>query len=139
MSPLMAKTGLIDRAGLLFVTILVAVSCSAPSGAVVKVPNAPSPPAGQLDLCPAAALTPFTLGGDPTKSPSVWGINSFGHVFAITWPAGFTARFSPNLQIVDPSGAVVATGGVVIADAGGGNDGNGDDGAYICIINGKTY
>lgn len=77
--------------------------------------------------------------GESTKSPSAWGINSFGDVFAITWPAGLTARFSPNLQIVDPSGAVVAMGGVVIADAGGGDDGNGGDGAYICIINGKTY
>lgn len=132
-------TRFVDRFSLLILTIVVIASCSSQSGSVVTIPTAPSPAAGQVDLCPAAALTPFTLAGDPTKSPAVWGINSFGDVFAITWPAGFTARFSPSLQIVDPSGAAVATGGVVIADAGGGDDGNGGDGAYICIINGKTY
>jgi hypothetical protein len=59
-------------------------------------------------------------------------------LFAITWPAGFRARFSPGLEILDPSGTVVARGGVVISDAGGGS-GLGGEGFDLCSINGKTY
>ncbi|HLY50777.1 MAG TPA: hypothetical protein VKR21_16435 [Solirubrobacteraceae bacterium] len=114
-------------------------SCSSPAGSVVKIPTEATAPAGASVLCPTAAFTPFTLAGDPTKSPAVWGINSYGQAFPITWPSGFTARFNPTLQIVDPTGAVVATGGVVITDAGGGGDGSGDNGEYLCIIDGKTY
>jgi hypothetical protein len=123
----------------LFVAATILGSCSSPAGSVVKIPTEPTSPAGDSVLCPTAAFTPFTLAGDPTKSPAVWGVNSFGEVFPITWPSGFTARFNPTLQILDPTGAVVATGGVVITDAGGGGVGSGDNGEYLCIINGKTY
>jgi hypothetical protein len=126
------------RAGILL-AVLLAAGCSSSAAKVVTIPTEPSPPAGQVDLCPTAAFTPFTLAGDPAKSPPVWGINSFGDVFAITWPTGFTARFSPGLQIIDPTGAVVATGGVVITGAGGGGDGSGGNGEYLCSIGGKTY
>jgi len=128
---------MIGRVGLLL-ALLVFAGCSSAAGTVVRIPTAPTPPPGAAELCPDALFTPFTLAGDPTKSPPVWGINSFGVAFQITWPSGFSARFSPALQIVDPSGAVVATGGVVISDAGGGGDGA-DDGEYLCSIGGKTY
>lgn len=115
-------------------TILVVANCSAAAGEMVNIPTRPSPPPGRLVLCPAALHTPFTLVGDRTKSPPVWGINLAGQPFAIVWPAGFRARFSPGLEILDPSGTVVARGGVV-SDAGGA----GDPTFGICGIGGKTY
>ena len=86
-------------------------------------------------MCPAVLHTPFTLAGDPTKSPPVWGIDAAARSFAIVWPAGFRARFSPGLEVLDPGGSVVARGGV-ISDAGGAG---GDNSFYICGIAGKTY
>lgn len=118
--------------------VLVLASCSSPAGSVVSIPIAATPPPGYADLCPQSLFGPFRLAGDPTKTPAVWGIGSTGARFPITWPAGFTARFTPSLEILDPSGTVVATGGVEVSGAGGGA-GNGGVGIYVCGLNGKSY
>ncbi len=123
--------------GAIFVGVL-AISCTPSIAPTVSIPTQPSPPPGQVELCANALRTPFTLAGDSSKNPAVWGIDSSGDAFAITWPAGFRARFSPSLEILDPSGNVVERGGVVISDAGGGS-GPGGEGFDICSIGGKTY
>lgn len=108
--------------------------CSAATGQTVTIPTLPSPSPGVQVLCTPALHTPFTLEGDRTKSPPVWGVDIFGRPFPIVWPPGFTARFTPGLEIVDPGGTVVARAGT-IRDAVG----TGDSTFYVCGIGGKVY
>ena len=116
---------------------VVVVSCeagSATAARTVSIPTLPSPSPGVEVLCATGLHAPFTLEGDATASPAVWGVDIAGHRFGIVWPPGFKARFSPGLEILDPSGAVVARAGTV-SDAGGA----GDDPFGVCSIDGKTY
>lgn len=85
-------------------------------------------------LCPLALHLPFTLAGDPSKSPPAWGIEPDGRRFEIVWPPGFRARFTPDLEIVDPNGSLIARAGTV-----GGIGGAGDDPFYPCNFGGKIY
>lgn len=65
-------------------------------------------------------------------------VASTGDGFAIRWPPGFTARFAPDLEVLDPGGKVVARGGESVTDAGGGGDPS--SGAfYVCAMGGETY
>lgn len=122
---------------LLLAPAFVFIACTAsPDASIVAVRTRPPAPSGQQILCPLGLFVPFTLVGDPTAHPPDWGVSQFdGHRIDFIWPAGFTARFDPDLEILDPSGAVVARAGT-ISDAGG----TGNEGLYqICGIGGKTY
>ncbi len=55
----------------------------------------------------------------------------------LVWPAGFSARFAPNLELLDPSGAVVGRQGDLIDDAGGGTAGG--NVTYVCELHGQVY
>jgi hypothetical protein len=119
--------------------ILGLTGCAAVTGGTVALPTLAPPPSGQTALCPAALHTPFTLEGDPASTPAVWGIDAGGLRFDIRWPAGFTARFTPSLEVLDPTGSVVARGGQTVRDAGGsGLDPVSNDFA-VCSIGGRTY
>ncbi|HEX5467176.1 MAG TPA: hypothetical protein VFW92_10935 [Candidatus Limnocylindrales bacterium] len=129
-----------SSAAMAVVLVVVAVGllgCSATPGAsIVAVRTRPPAPSGQQILCSVALHVPFTLVGDPTADPPDWGVTrADARRFDIVWPAGFTARFDPDLEILDPSGAVVARAGT-ISDAGGTGD---DQTVWICGIGGKTY
>ncbi len=115
--------------------VFLLADCSAGMAGTVTIPTFPSPSPGVQVLCPASLYTPFTLEGDPAASPPVWGVDRFGRRFDIIWPPGFRARFTPKLEILDPSGAVVARAGTV-SDAGGAGD---DNTRGICSIGGKVY
>jgi hypothetical protein len=114
------------------------VACSAGGGPAIALPVIqPTAPPGVHELCPLALHTPFTLEGDASKSPPVWGVDGAGATFAIFWPPGFTARFGPALEVLDPSGRVVARAGVV-RDLGGGGDPN--SGAFdVCSVGDTNY
>ena len=82
-----------------------------------------------------AQLIPFTLTGDSHATPSVWGIDNTGRRFDIVWPYGFHARFDPALEVLDPTGRVVAKAGLVSDASGAG----GGDSVAICDIGGQQY
>ena len=85
-------------------------------------------------------MVPFILHGDPSDPTHVWGEVTVGgktSTWRITWPYGFSARYDPALEILDPSGAVVAREGQLISDAAG--SGNGLDAVSICMIGGRQY
>lgn len=112
------------------------LGCSGGGGAMVAVPTTRPVPSGQTILCSAAQLIPFTLTGDARTTPSVWGIRSIdGSRFEIVWPYGFHARFDPTLEVLDPTGQVVAKAGLV-SDAGGVGGG---DSVFICEIGDQQY
>jgi hypothetical protein len=119
--------------------ILGLAGCSAVNGAAVALPTLAPPPSGQTVLCPAALHTPFTLEGDPAATPAVWGIDAAGLRFDIRWPEGFTARFTPTLEVLDPAGNVVARGGQTVRDAGGSGLNPVSNDFAVCSIGGRTY
>ena len=114
------------------------VGCSAAGSPGIALPvTRPTAPPGVHELCPLALHTPFTLAGDASKSPPVWGVDGAGATFAIFWPPGFTARFSPDLEVLDPSRHVVERAGLVTDLGGGGDPATG--GFDVCSVGTTNY
>lgn len=133
----MSVGGLLSSGAMVLTAVVMVVGCGAggaSTAGTVNIPTLPSPSPGVEVLCASALHAPFTLEGAATASPAVWGVDIARHRFGIVWPPGFSARFSPGLEILDTSGAVVARQGTV-SDAGGA----GDDPFYVCSIDGKIY
>jgi hypothetical protein len=47
-----------------------------------------------------------TLAGSPTDPRVAWAVDAKGGRHEIVWPPGFTARFDPDLAVLDTSGKV---------------------------------
>lgn len=80
--------------------------------------TAPSPtlPTIQANGCEGVGLLNATLAGDANDPHLAWLVQN-GTRMDVVFPAGFTARFNPRLEIVDGSGAAVAHEGDVIDGA----------------------
>ena len=52
-----------------------------------------------------------TLAGSPTDPRVAWLAEPQGGRVEIVWPSGFTARFDPDLAVVDATGKVVYRAG----------------------------
>jgi hypothetical protein len=63
-----------------------------------------------LGACRGVGLD-ATLTGDPTDPRVAWLIGTDGRRQEIVWPPGLTARFDPELQVLDRSGAIVFRAG----------------------------
>ncbi len=85
-----------------------------PSGALA-IPTDPNLVSGsELGiLCTANAVIPDVEGylqGDPADAAwPVWIEAADGHRQYITWPAGFSARFTPGAELLDEQGILVLT------------------------------
>ena len=99
----------------------VAASLGACQLAEQRVPLATSepPPGGQLEACPNALLASVRLEGDPAQRPAVWVVGQDGRRLSILWRHGFSARFTPRLELLDEDGKVVAREGDVLNLGGG--------------------
>ena len=74
-------------------------------------PN-PSLPTLSGDIPPCAGVgTEATLAGSPTDPRLAWMVDSHGRRHEIVWQRGFTARFDPDLAVLDASGKVVYRAG----------------------------
>jgi len=88
-------------------------------------------------VCMNASLVPFRLAGSADDPDHVWAVGEQLHnKIRLAWPSGFYARLQPQLEVFGGDGTVVAHGGVVIDDAGGGNGGN--DTFDVCSIGGRN-
>ena len=98
------------------VAVLAAASLGACQLAAQRVPLATSEPpaAGQLEACPNALLASVRLEGDPAQRPAVWVVGQDGRRLSILWRHGFSARFTPRLELLDEDGDVVAREGDVL-------------------------
>jgi hypothetical protein len=57
----------------------------------------------------------MTIRGDPNDPWLAWEVGPAGGRLNVWWPEGYTARFNPQLEIVDPTGRVVLHDGDAIA------------------------
>jgi hypothetical protein len=73
---------------------------------------APSLPTLSQENPPCAGVgTEATLTGTPTDPRLAWMVDPQGGRHEIVWPRGFTARFDPDLAVLDASGKVVYRAG----------------------------
>ena len=59
----------------------------------------------------AGVGTEATLAGSPTDPRLAWMVDPQGRRHEIVWPRGFSARFDPDLAVLDASGKVVYRAG----------------------------
>ena len=103
-----------------------------PDGTVAIPTSAPG-----ATVCETGGIVPFTLQGSPTDPDHIWGVGETMHDrIRLRWPPGFTGRLGADIEVIDPTGRVVARSGDVVTDAGGGG---GSDEVDICQIGGRIY
>ena len=115
---------------------LLALGLSATLGACGTAPG-PTPTAflgtvtlPTFDTAVCAGIgTDATLTGDPADPRVAW-LESGGQRVDAVFPVGFTARFTPKLEVLDAHGVVVAQEGTHI-------DGGCVAGDYLLIFSGK--
>ena len=61
--------------------------------------------------CRGVALLNVTLAGDPNDPRVAWLASTGGGRREIIWPPGFSARFDPNLEVLDAAGREVFRAG----------------------------
>lgn len=68
-------------------------------------------PPGMLvhDICAGVGLDGVSVTGDPEDPRIVWLRDRNGRAsdIQLLWPAGYTARFTPQLEVLDEAGAIV--------------------------------
>jgi hypothetical protein len=101
------------------------------------LPTIAPPPSGTSSDCDLAGLR-GTLAGSAADPWLAWMVPGDGTRVDVKWPPGFTARFAPGLEVLNPAGAVVARAGDE-TQLGGGLAG--DDPLFFntCNVNGTTY
>ena len=63
-----------------------------------------------------------SLHGDAADPHVAWLVNDLGNRIDVTWPPGYRARFTPEIEVLDANGVVVLkegdaiTGGCVTGD-----------------------
>jgi hypothetical protein len=73
-----------------------------------------------------------TLIGDPADPRVAWLDDDRGGRHELIWPPGYTARFTPELRVIDTSGTVVFRGGERID--GGCTAGSVDDPGEVLVM-----
>lgn len=99
------------------------------AGCSVVQPN-PALPTVDAGGCRGVGIPDATLTGDPKEPRVAWVIQD-GHRRDVVFPNGYTARFSPKLEILDASGHVVARDGDAIT--GGCTTGSDAQGALLIL------
>jgi len=78
------------------------------------IPTLPTLTTFAEDTACAGVGTAATLVGSPTDPRLAWLVDFQGGRHEAVWPRAFTARFDPDLAVLDPSGKVVYRAGDVI-------------------------
>ena len=95
------------KRGLLVATVVVLLAaCGATPTPSPSLPTL----ASDVTVCEGVGGV-ATLAGSPTDPRLAWTVDPTGGRHEIVWPPGFTARFDPDLAILDASGKVVFRAG----------------------------
>jgi|GEM_PF-2561403 len=76
----------------------------------------PALAAGEYYMCAGVGLLHATLRGDPSDPWVAW-LDLGARRANVTWPDGYRARFSPDLEVLDAAGTVVLRDGSSISGA----------------------
>jgi len=60
----------------------------------------------------------MTIRGDASDPRIVWEVGPSGGRQDVAWPEGCTARFTPKLEVIDPSGRVILRDGDQLTGGG---------------------
>jgi hypothetical protein len=96
--------------------LLVAPACGGGQPSLTWSPL-PTLPPGPAPTCAGAGVTEATVRGNPTLASPVWFEVASRNIPTV-WPFGYTARFVPDLEVVDSAGNVIAREGTVLTDVG---------------------
>lgn len=104
-------------------TIKVASSMTPVASGEIALPTEPpiGLPPGTPVACAGIGIS-AVLHGDAADPHVAWLVNNLGTRINVTWPVGYRARFTPNLEVLDTDGLVVlregapVSGGCVTAD-----------------------
>jgi hypothetical protein len=70
---------------------------------------------GQELLCAGGGfIGDIRLRGSPDDPRLVWMVWPDGHRTELGWPVGYSARFTPRLELLDAAGQVVAHDGTLV-------------------------
>lgn len=67
--------------------------------------------------CGLPAVTPHVTGalaGDQSQAEPVWLVDAAGERLSVVWPESYRAAFTPSLELIDETGAVVARDGDLV-------------------------
>jgi hypothetical protein len=70
-------------------------------------------------FCYPTYLEGAFLAGSPDDPSVAWVVSDEGQRVNVLWPAGFTARFGPEIELIDPIGQVFARSGDLLTLGGG--------------------
>jgi hypothetical protein len=112
-----------------------------PSGYVAITTLPDVTPSADNAACMGVGFGDAFLRGDRTAAEPVWielasGLGGNARR-SVTWPAGFRARFTPRLELLDASGRIVAREGDLLTRLGGYP--NDDLHWVVTEINGRSY
>ena len=72
-------------------------------------------PGGQQVLCAGGGFAEaIRLRGSPDDPRLVWMVDAGGTRTELAWPVGYSARFTPQLELLDNSGRVVGRQGTLV-------------------------
>lgn len=125
------RRAIVERRRVLAVLVMLVplVSCSlAPTPSPHRLPTLASDNGGCRDI----GLSGAELAGSPEDPRVAWLDLDGGGRREIVWPPGFTARFTPQLEVLDAAGSIVFRAGDSIS--GGCTAGPADNPAALLVI-----
>jgi hypothetical protein len=124
----------VTRRIVLLVAFMLVSACDRPAPSPSPLPAGvyavPTIDTSKFDACAGIGVVDAHLTGDPHDPRIAWLAGSYGRR-EVVFPSRFTARFAPELEILDAAGAVVAREGQVIT---GGCVTGGDTGSALLIL-----
>lgn len=113
-------------AGTILLALCVAACISPPT------PPLPLPVAAFPNACRGVGLTDATLVGSPDDPRITWLQLPDGRRIELVWPPQYSARFTPELEVLDERSAVRFRGGDVVR--GGCQKGPAEDPRSIILV-----
>ena len=101
----------------LLCTVALLIGCERPAPSPSPLPPGlyavPTIDTSTFDACAGVGIADAHLTGDPNDPRVAWLTGQYGRR-EVVFPARFTARFAPELEILDATGTVVARSGDLI-------------------------